>query len=541
MRYTEILEPRLQLNGGTLDASFGSRGTATVSLTAPLGPGWTSNSLINFTQDANGRLYVFGSAVQDTTSVRKDVLIRLTRDGQVDTSYNGSGYRTLDRDPRVANPTYEPLAFVDQNNRAYVVDGALLWRMTPAGKVDLSFGKKGKIELPIASVTQVVFDAEGRVYVGGSSSAKGGTRMTAIRLTESGAVDMTWGYKGGYSSPVPGIAIAQSSSRTSGIRLMRVLSDGKMLIAGAYQYRAFDTSINQIAWTHGTWVTRLNTDGTVDTTYGNSGYADEFLHDSDVQWFTTSPITLEPDGSVIGEIQENNDASDPDVSQYGSNYLIPADGSARHDITISPPAVDTPANLEGVHTPVAVDSSGRITAAASGSIFRSDGNGNFDASFGTDGVADAGTVVVNGVQLAPDGSILYVSGTDSISRLWRDDAPLAQVDARLLIARRNTAYRFAVTWRDDDGVDPTSLGNADLHIVGPFDGRVSASRSVTLESVEPLGNGRYLAWYHVTSNGGWSRQDNGIYSINLVANQVKDVNGVAAAPQSIGAFRVRIA
>jgi hypothetical protein len=149
--------------------------------------------------------------------------------------------------------------------------------------------------------------------------------------------------------------------------------------------------------------------------------------------------------------------------------------------------------------------------------------------------------------LAPDGSaIIFGPGVAAgdrskvfIRRLFRDDAPAPQFDGRDVIAPRTSAVRFSVTWRDDDGIDPATFDSADVRVRGPFDGE-TRWHNVTLESVTPLGDGRFRAIYKLTSPNGWSAADNGQYRVRLERGQVQDQNGVFASSGTLGTFTVNI-
>jgi uncharacterized delta-60 repeat protein len=270
MPFIEPLESRVLFNGGQVDTTFGNNGVAQADLATALGTGRQFLAPRTFSLDSGGRIYAITAASSKVGSTSDVVVTRFSRDGQVDASFAQGGFRVLDRDPVVFHD-YQPHVFVDPNSRAYVLDGPLLWRLASSGRVDRTFGKRGKIIVPILttnSATSIVFDAGGRAYVGGSTQGKSGTRMTIIRLTETGQHDTTWGYLGAYKSPVPTAAGAVPRSGISGVSTMRVLPNGQIAVAGVFRYSVPESEISQLSLaTHGTWSTRLNADGRHLATY----------------------------------------------------------------------------------------------------------------------------------------------------------------------------------------------------------------------------------------------------------------------------------
>jgi uncharacterized delta-60 repeat protein len=540
MNHIEPLESRLQFDGGALDTSFGDGGAITIDYNDLLaGERWRRNAT-RFTQDSGGRIYVTSQqrqfAEDNFTQIdHKIVITRYSRDGQPDTAFGGGGYKLLDRNPTSVNgfSGLDVETFVDANNRTHVLDGDVLWRLTPGGRVDMTFGRRGKVAVPsrLLGAFDMAFDADSRAYLAGASQGKTGTRMAVVRLLEDGSWDTTWGYQ----SPVP------TPGASSTAHLIRFLSNGQLMVAGASS-----ASVTAGAG----WITRLNADGTVDTTYGVDGYAthEGDTGSSDVH-ITIRPSLIAADGSVLGSSQISIDTGEPpdDASYSGFNWRFDADGHRVEPFEIAPSNFDALYDVE-LETQPTLQSDGKIIGRGGpdqDDLYRVNPDATLDTTWGENGILHAEHAGLGGPpQIAVDDSILTVGGDFNadvlkIYRLFRDDAPLAQFDGKQLIAPRTTATRFSVTFRDDDGIDKNSIDSADVRVFGPFDGQ-PRSRGATLEAVEPLGGGRFRAIYKVTSPGGWTAADNGVYSVRLVSGEVKDTNGLAAPATALGTFRVRI-
>jgi Ca2+-binding RTX toxin-like protein len=101
-----------------------------------------------------------------------------------------------------------------------------------------------------------------------------------------------------------------------------------------------------------------------------------------------------------------------------------------------------------------------------------------------------------------------------------------------------TSQTLTVTFSQSSGVDVSSLDNSDL-VVNWSGGAIGAS----FISATPTGNGTPgTATYSLTPPGGtWDILDNGTYTVNLQASQVKDVVGNFYAASNLGTFSVNVA
>jgi hypothetical protein len=103
--------------------------------------------------------------------------------------------------------------------------------------------------------------------------------------------------------------------------------------------------------------------------------------------------------------------------------------------------------------------------------------------------------------------------------------------------RHSRVFRFTVTFTDNQSIDTSSLGARDIQVQTN-----GYARHAVLISVDNAADGKTrTATYAVKGpNGRWDRTDNGIYSIWVVPNQVKDTSGNFIPKQQIGNFAVRI-
>ncbi len=102
---------------------------------------------------------------------------------------------------------------------------------------------------------------------------------------------------------------------------------------------------------------------------------------------------------------------------------------------------------------------------------------------------------------------------------------------------RTRSHSFKLTYRDDAGIDLTSLDDHDVRVVGPR----GYDRGARYVSHERLADGSVVVRYKVAAPvGGWDAGDNGRYTVSVRAGQVFDVQGNAAHGGIVGDFRVAL-
>src|SRR4051794_16912671 len=143
MQHVQRLEQRVLFDAGRIDTTFAQKGTLTFDLTAPFGAG-SNVADSSMAQDSGGRIFVTVAGT-DAADQKKIAITRLTRDGLPDPSYGNNGVCILDRALDIPEDAQWARVYVDQNNRAYIRDGMTLWRLTPSGKIDRTFGRRGKM------------------------------------------------------------------------------------------------------------------------------------------------------------------------------------------------------------------------------------------------------------------------------------------------------------------------------------------------------------------------------------------------------------
>ena len=114
--------------------------------------------------------------------------------------------------------------------------------------------------------------------------------------------------------------------------------------------------------------------------------------------------------------------------------------------------------------------------------------------------------------------------------------PTAIADAPDLLATGSAPYRFTMTYRDDVGIDLSTIGTGDLRLHGPGFSDVPHLLSATLSR-----NGRQCtAVYELACpQGSWDQTPLGIYYIAMQRQEVSDTRGHFVNPGSFASFRIR--
>jgi uncharacterized delta-60 repeat protein len=321
------------LTNGKLDSEFGNAGMATVRADGTYASitSLTTNAL---TIQPDGKIVVAGQAATNEMYSDDFLLMRFLADGQPDKSFNGRGWdvtglgKSHDQARDVVLLEDGKIIAVGGTSQRFALissryDFAIV-RYLPNSSLDLQFAKKGKAIFRIGNVSEdfayaVARDSLNRIIVGGKSHQSYFGAITLIRVNENGELDKTFGKDGVvkanfdknarlvntkfgelhteaesvFIQPDQKILVAGSlwhpssggvvlryndsgklDSRfgndglvrlpwVSGLKVVKTQLDGKIILLGTrYTTREKWAAIV---------VTRLNSDGTLDKTFGSNG------------------------------------------------------------------------------------------------------------------------------------------------------------------------------------------------------------------------------------------------------------------------------
>ncbi|OAI47763.1 hypothetical protein AYO44_08975 [Planctomycetaceae bacterium SCGC AG-212-F19] len=118
-------------------------------------------------------------------------------------------------------------------------------------------------------------------------------------------------------------------------------------------------------------------------------------------------------------------------------------------------------------------------------------------------------------------------------------APTAALTAKPITVPSTAPYTFQVVYKDDVSIYGWSLHTGNVVVTGPK----NFTQTASLVKVDQVGDGpQRIATYQITAPGGsWDTADNGAYTVNLVANQIRDVAANFIPAHALGTFSVTLA
>ncbi|GBF06108.1 hypothetical protein DAERI_070106 [Deinococcus aerius] len=237
---------------GTLDSGFGTGGKVVTAF--PDSSGDRATALL---VQPDGNIVVGGQASFASNATGVDfALARLTPSGSLDATFGTGGRVTTAMTSGGAADAIHALAL--QGGKIVAAGGEgdfKVARYTASGALDASFGSGGKVSSVfggnIATANALAVDAQNRLVLAGQSQ----NDTAAVRLTENGALDPSFGDGGKKIIPV-------NPDNWDSATGLSVQTDGKIVLGG---------------WVYGVGsqsnfaVTRLNAGGQPDTGFGQGG------------------------------------------------------------------------------------------------------------------------------------------------------------------------------------------------------------------------------------------------------------------------------
>ena len=282
--------------GGALDTSFaGDPGKAVISFN--LGPVTATAVAVQ----ADGRIVVAGTV--DRGGGDLDFIVaRLNTDGTPDTSFSGDGLATVAFDLGGANADTAGGMAMQPDGRIVVVgtvergggnfDFAVA-RLNANGSTDTSFDGDGRqtvaFDLGGANVDAargVALQPDGRIVVAGTVSRAGLDQDFGVaRLNTDGALDTSFSGDGRRT-----VAFDLGGANVDRARAVALQPDGRIVVAGAAEIGGgnFDFA-----------VARLDTDGTLDTSFSSDGRATVAFNVGDTNADLANGVAIQPDGKIV--------------------------------------------------------------------------------------------------------------------------------------------------------------------------------------------------------------------------------------------------
>jgi len=264
---------------GTLDPSFDGDGrVSTVVDSSMLGEA-TAVAL-----QADGKIVVAGVSSAHAHESGPGFLVRYNTNGSLDTSFDGDGIRPYNYGPFSTDTSRDiviqpdgKIVILEYNFTFQVASGVLIARYNPDGSVDSTFGGGTGVFRRTGGggsteSMKLALQPDGKIVFTGYH-----TEWFVGRLNSDGTPDLTFGSSGFTTGGLGGYALA-------------LQADGKMLIA--HRSTTFPVNVRQV-------IKRLNTDGTLDTSFGTGGSTlVQFVNQDDSLSYPPDLI-VQSDGKIV--------------------------------------------------------------------------------------------------------------------------------------------------------------------------------------------------------------------------------------------------
>jgi uncharacterized delta-60 repeat protein len=198
----------------------------------------------------NGKILLGGFSGPEGGNIQ---VARMTAKGALDTTFGAGGIATVDFGATefgeaIARQADGRILVAGQSSAG----GAVIARLRATGVLDTDFGGDGRVTLPGGgSLSAVLVQPDRNIVVAGNAS--GSAMMTVTRLKPDGSLDATFG-----SAGTTTVAFGSLANPLGGAARQ---PDGKIVVAG-YTQDGEDVA-----------VARLNTNGSLDATFGTGGKA----------------------------------------------------------------------------------------------------------------------------------------------------------------------------------------------------------------------------------------------------------------------------
>ena len=356
-------------------------------------------------------------------------VVRYNTDGSLDASFGTNGIALVDS----ANDQAATIAL--QSDGKILIAGfsygnAMVARLNADGGIDTSFGTNGIAILASAdaySAEDLLVQSDGKILVAGSGwvNYPGNIDASIVRLNANGTVDTSFGSSG---------YVVYSVGVTTDATELAFQSDGKLIVTEKH----YDGS----NWNLG--IRRYTSNGSLDTTFGVSGYRDTGIDGG------YSDIHVNSDDSIVSFGTVGNNFT---IKKWTSNGALDTSFGTSGTTTLSHGMTEIGYN-------VGVQSDGKylLSGGSNGnlSVARINTDGSVDTGFGTNGIYVT-TISLDNVSAEGD---LSVNSDDSFQIIGTQN----NGDDDFVIARFNSDGTLSGTF--DEGGGGSSLNATPSFVQG---------------------------------------------------------------------------
>jgi uncharacterized delta-60 repeat protein len=380
-----------QATDGGVDPTFGSNGRVLTDFSN------SEDFLDRVAVQSDGKIVAIGTS--DAPSYGRFALARYNPDGSLDLTFGLGGKVTT----AFTTARESATGLLIQPDGKILISGSInlpsqadtsfaLARYNSDGSPDTTFGQGGLVTTNIGpdtdQATQIALQSDGKIVAAGrkgiqfypTEQRKGNVAL--VRYNPDGSLDSTFGNAGivttDFGQGLESYAIA-----------VMIQSDGKIAIAGESGYEFM--------------VARYNSDGALDTTFGNNGFTQTNFSSN---WDAPTDAVLQPNGKIL--VVGNSDVSNPYTNVALARYN--SDGSPDQSFGDGGKTIVGSGEVGSV----ALQSDGRIIVLGDDGryflLVRLNEDGSLDSTFGSGGTiyTSFGSDHVQAKDLAfqPDGKVV---------------------------------------------------------------------------------------------------------------------------------------
>lgn len=363
---------------GSLDASFGTNGAATVFING-------SDMARDVVIQPDNKIIVAGTS--QTAGNQDFSLSRLNPDGSLDTNFGAGGkvltpfdnFDSLDNARAVALQADGKIVLAGTYSIGSGYQIALA-RYNSDGSLDTSFDGDGKVTTRVNAavgslidISGVAIDAAGKIIaVGTFVSNPGGNSFIAARFSANGTLDTSFGNGG--------VAVTTVGSSGGQAYTVAVEPDGKIVLGG-YAFISGSTT--------GFALVRYNSDGLLDASFGNQGKVVTSISGTSTQDSINS-IVIQPDGKIVAAGRVLGNFADSALARYNP------DGSLDSSFGVAGKVINSISTRDDLLSDVALQTDGKLVASGFAwapttnndfLVARYNPDGTRDSSFGIGGFA----------------------------------------------------------------------------------------------------------------------------------------------------------
>jgi uncharacterized delta-60 repeat protein len=395
---------------GDLDMTFGTGGKVITNINNNDDYGET------IAVQPDGKIIVAGrSGVY--AGILHSALARYNSDGSLDQTFGGGGPLITSIDPEgdgisavVVQPDGKIVAAGTLIHGPYSV-GFFVMRLNADGSYDLTFNGNGRNIFTFGdnggAATDVLLQPDGKIVVVGSSGVSTYSTLNEFalaRFNSDGTFDQSFGTGGKVKTHFEGQYVTGSKAASVALQ-----TDGKLVVGGSYKNGEVTT---QFA------VARYNSDGSLDTTFGSGGTVTTPLGASSYGHGNSVAIQLDGKIVLVGDFHTARHNNDFALARYNSNGSLDTTfgngGKLVNDLF---------GESDDIATSLIIQPDGKLVVAGRTgqypnfkfALVRYNSYGNFDQSFAGSGkvMTDFGTTTSesDGAALQPDGKIVLAGYT----------------------------------------------------------------------------------------------------------------------------------